>query len=207
MNRRTRGFTLLEILLALALTGLVLVSLNTFIFSMGELWGRGGEARLLDRHVQAFTRFLEEDLRGAEPGSVSVREMRTVGAGREWVVSYLRAEGNRVMVWPERPLPDVLVGLWLREGQGWWLLWHSVWEERFLSDPARETLLSPWVTAVAFEYYDDAARRWETRTDLRRLSASEYDLPRRLRLTFAYRHLTRESVVLIPAATPGLPSY
>jgi hypothetical protein len=207
MRRRAGGFTLLEILLALMLTGLVLVSLNTFIFSMGELWGRGGDARLLDRHVQAFTRFLEEDLRGAESGTVGVREMRTAPGGREWVVSYLRPEGNRVMVWPERPLPDVLAGLGLRDGQGLWLLWHSVWEERFLADPARETQLSPWVTAVAYDYFDEESRRWETRPDLRRLSASEYETPRRLRLTFAYRHLTRESVILLPAAPPGSPTF
>jgi hypothetical protein len=132
---------LLEILLALALTGLVLVSLNTFIFSMGELWGRGGEARLLDRHVQAFTRFLEEDLRGAEAGTVSAREMRTATGGREWVVSYLRAEGNRVMVWPERPLPDVLAGLWLREGQGLWLLFYCL-------GPFRRAIIGIHIVAI-----------------------------------------------------------
>ena len=60
-----RAFTLLELLLALALVGLLLVAMNTMIFSMGELWGRGTEPRLLDQHVRAVTRFLENELRAS----------------------------------------------------------------------------------------------------------------------------------------------
>ena len=210
-----RGFTLWEILLALALTGLVLVSLNTFIFSLGELWGRGGEARLFDRHVQAFSRFLEEEVRTAalppagtaEQPAVVVREMQVPGGGREQVVSFLLPAGSRVMVWPERPLPDVVSGLLLREGEGLWLLWHSVWEERFLSDPPRATLLSPWVTGLAYDYYDTETERWKTEPHLRRLTAGDYETPRRLRLSFAYGKLTRESIILLPAATAALPAF
>ena len=52
-RRLRRGFTLLELLLAMALAATVLIGLNTFVFSMGELWGRGGDVRLFDRHVRA----------------------------------------------------------------------------------------------------------------------------------------------------------
>src|SRR4051812_3329908 len=65
--RRSPGaaFTLIEILLALALVALLLVGLNTFIFSMGELWGQRADVRLFDQHVRAVTRFLEHELRAA----------------------------------------------------------------------------------------------------------------------------------------------
>ena len=56
------GFTLLELLLSLALIGMLLVAMNQFIFSMGELWGRGADVRLFDRHVRAVTRFMEKTL-------------------------------------------------------------------------------------------------------------------------------------------------
>ena len=59
------AFTLLEVLLALALTALVLTALNTFIFAMGELWGRGTDVRLFDQHVRAVTRFLSRELSAA----------------------------------------------------------------------------------------------------------------------------------------------
>ena len=63
--RRSRGFTLLEMLLALALVGMLMVGLNTFVFSMSEIWGRNREPRLFDQHVRAVTRYLESELRTA----------------------------------------------------------------------------------------------------------------------------------------------
>ena len=59
------GFTLLEILLSLVLVGLLLVSMNTFVFSMGELWGQRTDVRLFDQHARAVSRFLEHELRAA----------------------------------------------------------------------------------------------------------------------------------------------
>ena len=53
MKRKARNssgaFTLLEVLLSLALVGLLLIALNTFVFSMGELWGRNSDRRLFDQ--------------------------------------------------------------------------------------------------------------------------------------------------------------
>ncbi len=43
------GFTLLELLMAIMIGALLMVAASTFVFSMGELWGRGGEERLFDR--------------------------------------------------------------------------------------------------------------------------------------------------------------
>jgi prepilin-type N-terminal cleavage/methylation domain-containing protein len=57
--RTSRGFTLLETLLAVALAAALLVAVNFFVLSMGELWGGGSEVRLFDRHVRGVTRFLE----------------------------------------------------------------------------------------------------------------------------------------------------
>ena len=59
---RRRGFTLIEVVMAMALVGLVLVGLNTFIFSMSELWGKNADVRLFDQHVRAVTRFLQREM-------------------------------------------------------------------------------------------------------------------------------------------------
>ncbi len=53
------GFSLLEILLAVALATMLMVAVNFFVLSMGELWGGGSESRLFERHVRGVTRFLE----------------------------------------------------------------------------------------------------------------------------------------------------
>ena len=59
---RNRGFTLIEIVMAMALVGLVLVGLNTFMLSMTELWGKNTDVRLFDQHVRAVTRFLQKEM-------------------------------------------------------------------------------------------------------------------------------------------------
>ena len=59
LGARRRGFTLLEVVLAVALSGMLLLAVNFFVLGLGELWGRGSEPRLFDRHVRGVTRFLE----------------------------------------------------------------------------------------------------------------------------------------------------
>lgn len=60
-----RGFTLLEVLFAVALGASLMVAAITFLLSMGELWGRGSDKRLFDQHVRGVTRFLESFLQQA----------------------------------------------------------------------------------------------------------------------------------------------
>ncbi len=64
---RCVGSPFLEILLSLALVMLVMVGLNTFIFSMGELWGRRSESRLLELHVRAVSRDFLDSSNCASP--------------------------------------------------------------------------------------------------------------------------------------------
>ncbi len=58
-ERGRRSFTLLEVMLAVALSTMLLVAVNFFVLSLGELWSGGSEERLFDRHVRGVGRFLE----------------------------------------------------------------------------------------------------------------------------------------------------
>src|SRR4051812_31116180 len=63
--QNSRGFTLIELLLAMALLTMLVTALLTFVFSMGEIWGRGGDKRLFEQHVNAVTRHIESLLQHA----------------------------------------------------------------------------------------------------------------------------------------------
>jgi prepilin-type N-terminal cleavage/methylation domain-containing protein len=217
--RSSRGFTLLEILLSLALVALTLVALNTFIFSMGELWGRNADVRLFDQHTRAVTRFLEHELRAAvlPPAAVArstpvgLQDIQPQGGASEKLITFELPAGSRMLVWPDpkRPLPEVVCSLQAREREGLILLWHSRLEKNFDTDPPRETVLTPLVTGLTYDYYDADTNRWTTETMLRPdpNGGTNPLLPQRLRLKFAYGKLTSESVVTLPAPAEGLPLF
>ncbi len=210
-----KGFTLLEILIALALVGLVLTAMNAFIFSMGELWGRNSEGRLFDLHVRNVTRYLERELRTAafpptvtiESAAIKAEEIKTKASFNEALLTFELPAGSRLMQWPERPLPDVLCALAVRDGEGLVLLWHSRLEKRFEDDSPRESVISPYVKTLSYDYYDPDFKSWKTETNLRREGSNDYLTPQRLRLTFAYESFSQDVLITLPAATEGLPLF
>jgi prepilin-type N-terminal cleavage/methylation domain-containing protein len=212
VNRR--GFTLIEVVLAMALSVLVLVGLNTFLFSMSELWGRNTDVRLFDQHVRAVTRFLQgEMMRASLPPAASanatpvgVQQIRPSGGAQENLVTYMELSGSRILNWPSSPLPEVYCSLQVRREKGLYVLWHSDLENHFNDEPPRETLVSPFVTALAYDYFDTDFNKWTTETALRMDSSGNPVAPQRLRLTFTYEKLTREALVTIPSTAPGLPN-
>jgi hypothetical protein len=207
------AFTLLELLLSLALVGMLLVAMNQFIFSMGELWGRGTDVRLFDRHVRAVTRFIERTLnstalpsaRGIQP--LSVQEIRTPDGGTEDLLTFELPKGSHVLVWGDVPLPDVVCSLGLRPGQGLMLYWHSRFETHFADEPPRATVLSPLVTAISYDYYNAGFDSWQSYPLLQRDSSGHWQLPTRLRLHFTYDRMTRETIITLPVASQALPLF
>jgi prepilin-type N-terminal cleavage/methylation domain-containing protein len=207
------GFTLLELLLSLALIGMLLVAMNQFIFSMGELWGRGTDVRLFDRHVRAVTRYVDQTLRStALPTALgvqalSVQEIRTPDGTTEDLLSFELPAGSRVLPWGDTPLPDVVCALGLRPDQGLILYWHSRFETHFADEPPRATVLSPLVTAVSYDYNNAGFDSWQSYPALQRDASGQWQLPTRLRLRFTYGRMTRETVVNLPVASQALPLF
>jgi prepilin-type N-terminal cleavage/methylation domain-containing protein len=212
---KRRGFTLLETLLALALAGMLMVALNTFVFSMGELWGRNTDLRLFDQHVRAVTRFLQHELRAAaRPPAASagtppftMTEVRTQTGSTETLLTFELFEGSRLFVWPGQPLPEVVCSLAMREGTGLLLLWHSRLEKDFAEQMPRETVVTPLVTALSYDYYDASFKNWKNENQPRRSAQGGYDAPQRLRLKFTYLTRSQEVVIVLPTVNQGVPAF
>jgi len=212
---RRRGFTLLEIMVALAITGMLMIALNTFIFSMGELWGKNTDLRLFDRHVRAVTRFVERELRAgalppagvADQAPITVQEIRTQSGMTETLLTFELFEGSRIFTWPGQPLPEVVCSLSVREGTGLLFLWHSRLEKDFATQSPRETLVSPLVSAISYDYYDADFKNWKNETQPRKNTEGAYEAPQRLRLKFTYRTRNQEVLILVPTVTQGAPVF
>jgi prepilin-type N-terminal cleavage/methylation domain-containing protein len=212
-SKNGSAFTLLELLLSLALVGMLLVAMNQFIFSMGELWGRGADVRLFDRHVRAVTRFVEHSLHSTVLPSakgeqaLAIQEIRLPDGPTAPVLTFELPAGSHVLPWPETPLPDVVCAFAVRPDQGLVLYWHSRLELHFADDPPRATTLSPFVTALSYEYYNAGFNSWQNSTAPQRDNNGHWQVPTRLRLRFTYGKLTRETVVPLPATSRALPLF
>ena len=209
------GFTMLEVLIAVVIAALMLVGLNTFIFSMGELWGRGTDVRLFEQHVRNVTRFLQQELdqaalppagRGDEP-AIAPKEIRPQNSSSEQMLTFELEQGCRLINWPGHALPDVVCSLTVREHDGLLLLWHSKLEKKFADESPRETVITPLVTAMTYDYYDADFKRWQTEASLRKDAAGKTVAPQRLRLVFTYDKMVRESIVALPNTSEGLPLF
>lgn len=212
LRQSERGFTLVELLLALALLTMLVTALLTFVFSMGEIWGRGGEKRLFDQHVNAVTRHVESLLRraawprggqgGVEP--FAVREVRPAHGPVASLLGFELLDGDRLLVWPGPPLPQVRCHLAVDPERGLVLHWQSVLEVEVEEAPPRTASISPIVTGLAYAYLDPDSGFWRTEETLRKSNAGEWLLPDRLVLTFkqgafeATRELTLPLGVIPP---------
>jgi len=210
---RDSAFTLLELLLSLALVGLLLVAMNQFIFSMGELWGRGADVRLFDQHVRAVTRFVEQTLhstavptaRGVQ--ALAVQDVRLPDGPTATLLTFELPAGSRVLPWPEKPLPDVVCALGVQRDQGLVLYWHSRLEQHFADEPPRAMVLSLLVTGLSYDYYNPGLNGWQNFQTMQRDSNGRWQLPTRLRLRFTYATMTRETIVTVPATVQALPLF
>lgn len=199
----------------MAIVALVLVALNTFIFSMGELWGRNSEVRLFDLHVRNVTRFLESELRVAalppaglatpEEAAIAAKEIRQQSGMTENLLTFELPRGSRLCSWPERALPDVVCSLAVRPREGLFLLWHSRLEKRFEDDSPREAVITPLATEINYLYYEPDFKNWKKERTLRKDNSGQMVAPQRIQLTFAYGGHTRESVVSLPVQSEGVP--
>ncbi len=212
-----RGFSLVEILVAVAMLGALLLALNVFIFSMGEIWGQNGDQRLFEQHVRAVTRHVERLVRNAAiaPGALAAattaltpQESRLPSSATEATLTFELPEGDRVLPWPgEAPLPDVVCALAVQDGKGLLLYWHSRLETRFADDPPRGLVLTPLVTALSYDYYNADFKSWQNQPRLQRDAAGKWQMPERIRLRFTHDKLTAETAITLPATTGALPAF
>jgi len=135
---------------------------------------------------------------------IAPQEIRPDGGASDTLLTFELPAGTRLITWPGPALPEVVCSLMVREKDGLLLLWHSRLETRFDSDPPGEIVLTPFVTALSYEYYEAASTRWTSETTLKKDNSGKPTTPQRLRLKFAYGTFTRETVVSLGSTPQGL---
>ena len=206
--RPSRGFTLLETLISLALLAVLMLTINTFLFSMTELWGGKRDQRLFDQHVRAASRLVRETLEMATiaPGAagVAIKEVADGLGSTEPRLSFLLADAGRLADWPEHPLPDVDFSLFVDPEKGLALQWQSRLEINRDRTDLHDTILSPFVKSLAYEYYDTDLKTWKLEEEpVHDTGGTAWKKPARIHLRFERGTLKQEVVLDLPIKRPG----
>jgi prepilin-type N-terminal cleavage/methylation domain-containing protein len=212
----TGAFTLVEVLLALALLAALLAALNQFVFAITEAWTKDRDRFVFVQHARAVTRHVGEMLQtsansarasGTTTGAPAVDELRIPGGTPAEFLAFDLPNGDRLFTWPSRPLPEVRCGLGFRPGEGLVLYWKSRLEEDFATADMRMTVVSPFVTGLSFDYYDADKQSWSNEEKLQESATGTYATPQRLRIKFARNGQQVEEIIPLTTTTEGLPAY
>ncbi len=211
-----RGFTLIEVLLALVLMATLLTAINQFVFSITEAWTKHHDEIVFVQHTRAVTRHLAGLLQTAmnrssvsnpSGGAPAIDEVRLPEGGTENLLTFDLPEGDRLFIWPSHPLPEVQCALAWRKDDGLVLYWKSRLEADFATANPRMAVLSSFVTGLDYDYYDDTTDTWSTEAELQKDADGAWLVPRRLRLHFQRKDRTYEEIITLPTAVDGVPAY
>jgi prepilin-type N-terminal cleavage/methylation domain-containing protein len=206
-----RGFTLLEMLIAVTLLAALLLCLNQFAFSMAELWGQGTERRRFERHASAVTRHLQCMLQEAAHGlegraPVAISDVLAGSGGEVSLVMELPG-GDRVFATAGEPPPaGVICAVRAQAGKGLLLDWRAGSGSGFPDQP-KVLVLSPFGERMDYEYYDRSTGRWAARDHPVKDAEGRWMTPDRLRLHFVRGALRTLRTAYVDRPEAGLPAF
>lgn len=183
MKHPRRAFTLVELVIAIGITGFLLSAAFVVSTQILAVWSEQAEDPLFDRHVDGLRRALEECIAETDEAAAGTGASATGTTAAVSTTGRVRAASSVFTAPPTEAnvefatylritsSPPFLAGAtwplgfvhaWLVfEGEsGLVLYWQTDDERREAQDSARRLVISPWVTNVTFSAYDAANETW-----------------------------------------------
>lgn len=181
------GLTFIELLVAVALSGMVIVAASTMIFSLAQTWSSLETHPQLEHHadgVSGFVDFLFMRTRDVSGDPVHPAGWTKAPEKDKESFHFVTDVEHPLFVTDIRPLPAI--ASWLdfdQENEQLWLIWHP--EKGQKSKDVRRTLLSPWVQDALLGYLDEETNNWEFESMGNERSEHDGERPGSLRIIFA----------------------
>lgn len=212
--RRTRGFTLIEVVLSIGLGGMLLIAAASFLFGIFRLKVNLEERPAFEEHIEGVERFLDfafanaiadEDEEDAQP--VAFAEIPGVTLGQDEVLSFRLSGELPLFVEPETYLPEVDCYLVFNRQDGLYLLWQSDEMAAEDSDDLRRTPLSPYVTSLLYAYYDAEDDEWEVSEEPEDADQGGLKMPDMIKVIFTHPADEHEQIIeiLLPTYDADVP--
>ena len=223
MNKK-QGFSMVEVLLALAIGGLVLTAATSLLITISNAWANRPATRdAFDAHVNGVANFLSAIIEEAtlptlsRAGDHAVDLQRPVGYSdsEDPLIHFFLREGPPLLVWPVGTVSRVHCFFHFEEGEGLSLLWYSELQELEKNDEGKmepededdlfKTKISPFCTEIFYCYYgeenanSDDLKEWEIVTDLEEnIQTGKYRIPDFMKLVFSWPDEDLERTLTLP---------
>ena len=221
---RKGGFSMIEVLLALAIGGLVLTAASSLLITISRAWAERPATRdAFDAHVNGVAHFLTAILEEAtlpdfaKQGDQTIDLQRPVGYSEsdDPLIHFYLREGPPLLVWPTGPANRVHCYFQFEEGDGLSFLWFSELQELEKNDRGEleledednlfKTSISPFCDDVVYCYYgeedagSDDIKEWDIESDLQEsVKSGEFRLPDFIKLVFKWEEEGLERTISLP---------
>ena len=210
---KNRAFTLIEMLLALAIGGMLMTAISIFVVSLAEIWLHRGEGDFLKQHAGGVGYFLNNSLAHAEKldggDDDPVHWDRPPGYSEfaPPLLTFSLKEAPALLDDGDQLLPGLTCYLHFIENEGLSLLWHSRLRKTESMDEVRRTPVSAYVTKMLFCYYDGESNTWEETERPEEDLDGAYMVPDFLKLQFEYLGDTRLVKLYLPKRGQNVPIF
>lgn len=225
--KKGKGFTLIEVLLAIALGGALLTAVMVHVFSLAAIWQNSGDGDYFDQHVDGVVLFLsntfamseglesvaqeEEDRNETEEES----QIEPVIWGRppgysdfeDPLLTFRLKESPPLFTTGEFPMPGVTCHLYFHDRDGLSLLWYSRFSKVENINDVNRTLISPYVTEIEYCYYDTEFESWDIESDPKEDRDGQFLLPDFIKLRFEYEDVVKEMPIYMPRRNQNVPLF
>lgn len=218
-RKQTKAFSLLEILMALAVASLLMVGVMQWMLNMALIWQQRDENRFFKQHCEGVGTFLDGILARSEtPDSDSGTEAdspvawaRPPGANErdDPMLSFRVEQPPALLVSKGLALPGITGYIYFEDGIIQ-ILWHSRLQDLEDDDEVYLTTLSTFLEEVEYAYWDSENENWEVSTEPEtdEDDATAFILPDFIRLTFQNEEGDEHvETVQIPSHSPTTPIF
>lgn len=161
------GFTLIEVVIALALGALILLATSSLLMSIMQLWIKEEKLYNFQGHMHGVKTFLQKHLKEANykvneklPAVQWAKPPRVTLSINETLLSFYVRTPNPLLP-TEASLP-VVCYLKIDKDKGLSIIWHSFEKPKVGKEQeVYEVEISPWAKYFKLHYYNDDDGTWE----------------------------------------------
>ncbi|MGB0369776.1 MAG: PulJ/GspJ family protein [Opitutales bacterium] len=190
VTSRSRGFTLIEVILAVAISGMVMAAMASFLYSTAQAYSRETFLNARDEHIQGVSSFLRQMMLESQAAEDKLNWSSLPGdENREpEFFKFQLSQPNPLFTYGDITPSTIQCYLKVTDPEDFILLWRpSMMPIENENEPALFKIeITNQLSEIAYFYFDEEDERWEEEDDPIEGDDGQLEMPEYLELTFKH---------------------